>query len=108
MKKKKKKIIKGTAIRPRLSVYRSNRAIFSQIIDDEKGRTIVAASEQEIALKNKKPNTKAERARLVGEILAKKALKKKIKKIVFDRGCYPYHGRVKALAEGARKGGLEF
>lgn len=99
--------IKRRASRPRLSVFRSNRYIYGQIIDDEKGETLVAASDREI----KKPNlkgTKTEIARLVGEKLAKKALKKGIKKVVFDRGPYKYHGRVKALAGGAREGGLVF
>lgn len=103
--------IKGTTKRPRLSVFRSNKAIYAQIIDDEKGKTLVAASERDLNKKTKKPKnkkTKMEKAEMVGEVLAKKALKKKIKTIVFDRGKYPYHGRVKALAEGARKGGLKF
>ena len=97
--------IKGTAKRPRLSVFRSNKAIYAQLIDDEQGKTLVAASEKEIKEKDK---AKAEKARLVGEILAKKAIKKKIKEAVFDKGPYHYHGRVKALAEGAREGGLKF
>ena len=96
--------IKGTKQRPRLSVFRSCRAIYAQIIDDQKGRTLVAASNFKLAVKG----NKTVQARAVGELLAKKALKKKIKKIVFDRGSYRYHGRVKALAEGARKGGLIF
>jgi len=103
--------IKGTTKRPRLSVFRSNKAIYAQIIDDEKGKTLVAASERDLNKKTKKPKnkkTKMEKAEMVGEVLAKKALKKKIKTIVFDRGRHPYHGRVKALAEGARKGGLKF
>ena len=98
--------IKGTAQRPRLTVFRSNQAIYAQIIDDEKGVTLVAASEKDLD-KNKK-GRKTERARWVGEILAQKALKKKIIRVVFDRGYYQYHGRVRALAEGARKGGLKF
>ena len=77
---KKKRKIKGTSARPRLSVYRSNRLIFGQIIDDEKGKTLVAANEQEVTKEIKKPITKIEKARLVGEVLAKKALKKKVKK----------------------------
>lgn len=97
--------IKNTAQRPRLTVFRSNQRIYAQIIDDEQGKTLVAASEKEI---KKKAETKTERAALVGEVLAQKASKKKIKKVVFDRGPYRYHGRVKALAEGARKGGLQF
>lgn len=80
--------------RPRISVFRSNKYIYCQIIDDETGKTLVAAS-------GKQPSQ-------VGRILAQKALKKGIKKVWFDRGRYKYHGRVKALAEEARKGGLKF
>lgn len=92
--------------RLRLSVFRSNRWIYAQIIDDEKGQTLVAAAERELGKETK--GTKTERAGLVGELLAKKALKKGIKKVYFDRGRFKYHGRLKALAEGARKGGLAF
>lgn len=98
---------KGTAKRPRLTVFRSSKAIYAQIIDDEKGETLVAANEKEIKLSSNKA-TKTDRAYEVGKIIAKKALKKKIKTVIFDRGHYQYHGRVKALAEGARKGGLDF
>lgn len=90
--------------RLRLTVFRSNQAIYAQIIDDQKGRTLAAAN----SLKLKTQDTKTKKAFAVGEQLAKKALKKKIKKVTFDRGSYRYHGRVKALAEGARKGGLLF
>ncbi len=100
------KKIKGTMKRPRLSVFRSNKKVYAQLIDDGARKTLVAASEKDIKSKNKL--TKTEKARLVGELLAKKSLKKKIKEVVFDRGPYRYHGRVKALAEGARKGGLKF
>lgn len=89
--------------RPRLAVFRSNKAIYAQIIDDEKGQTLVAASEKDL-----KSGTKTEKAQMVGETLAKKAVKLGIKKVKFDRRGYQYHGRVKALAEGARKGGLLF
>lgn len=106
-KKRKKTKIKGTDQRPRLSVFRSNKRIYAQIINDEAAKTLVSVSEKEIEKKESKA-TKTAKAKLVGETLAKKALKKKIKKVVFDRGLYRYHGRVKALAEGARKGGLEF
>lgn len=94
--------IKGTAQRPRLSVFRSNKRIYAQLIDDEAGKTLVAERERELG-----KGTKTERAGLVGEKLAQKAIKKGIKTVVFDRGPYRYHGRVKALAEGARKGGLK-
>src|SRR3989344_27990 len=108
--RKKKSIrakIFGTKMRPRLSVYRSNRYIYAQIINDEQGATLVAISTKEKEEGSKK-DTKLEVAEAVGQQLAKKALKKKIKKIAFDRNGYKYHGRVKSLAEGARKGGLKF
>ncbi len=94
----------GTKERPRLSVFRSNKYIYAQLIDDESQKTLVSASSSEV----KEKKLKMEVAELVGEALAKKALKKKIKKAVFDRSGYRYHGRVAKLAEGARKGGLEF
>ena len=90
---------------PRLNIYRSNRYIYAQIIDDIKGKTLFAASEKEI---KSKTTTKTQNAKLVGEMIAKKAKTKKINKIRFDRGAYKYHGRIKALAEAARKGGLKF
>lgn len=88
----------------RLSVFRSNKYIYGQIIDDEKGKTLVAVSD----LSNLGDLSKNDRAREVGKMLAEKALKKGIKKVYFDRGKFKYHGRVKALAEGAKEGGLEF
>ena len=97
--------VKGTSKRPRLSVYRSNRYIFAQLIDDEKGTTLVSVSEKEG--KTKTTSKKMEKAGQVGEKLAEKALKMKIKTVVFDKGGYKYHGRVKQVAEGARKGGLK-
>ncbi len=101
--------VKGTSESPRLNVFRSSRHIYAQVIDDTKGNTLVAAStlEAEIApqLDGK---DKTEQARVVGEFVAKRALEKGLKKVVFDRSGYKYHGRVKALAEGAREGGLEF
>lgn len=101
------KKIKGTLTRPRLSVFRSNKAIYAQIIDDEGGKTLVAATSLKLG-KEAQKLTRKERAFKTGQLLAKKALKAKIKKVVFDRRAYKYHGRVKALADGARKGGLEF
>jgi large subunit ribosomal protein L18 len=92
--------------KPRLSVYRSNAHIYAQVIDDANGKTLVGASEKELALKEKK--SKTEVSKELGSLIAKKALGKKIKEVVFDRGSYKYHGRVKALAEGAREGGLKF
>lgn len=97
--------IKGTKDRPRLSVFRSNRSIYAQLIDDENGKTMVAASEKNL---DKIGLSKIERAKVLGIFLAKKALSKKIEKVVFDRGSYAYHGRVSALAKGAREGGLKF
>lgn len=96
-----KKIV-GLAGKPRLAVFRSTQHIYAQIIDDTKNKTLVSASDV------KTKGTKKEKAQSVGEKLAEKAKKLKIKKIVFDRGGYKYHGRIAALAEGARKGGLEF
>lgn len=90
---------------PRLSVFRSNKYIYAQIIDDIKGKTILGISEKEISLKE---SSKTARASELGKILAKKALSKKISEVVFDRGSYKYHGRVKEFAQGAREGGLKF
>lgn len=95
----------GTQDRPRLHVYRSNRFLYAQIIDDSSGKTLVAVSEKQIKSPAK---TKTARAVQVGEAIAKAAKTKKIIKVKFDRGYYKYHGRVKALAQAARKGGLEF
>lgn len=95
----------GTKEKPRLCVFRSHRHIYAQLIDDEKSKTLIGASDLEIK-KGKK--VKIDKAKEVGKLIAEKALGKKIEKIVFDRGGYQYHGRVKALAEGAREGGLKF
>lgn len=93
----------------RLSVFRSNKYIYGQIIDDKKGETLVVANDLTMKqLSNKAIKNKIERAREVGKMLAKKAIEKKIKEIYFDRGRFKYHGRVAALAEGAREGGLKF
>jgi large subunit ribosomal protein L18 len=98
--------IKGTGLIPRLCVFRSNKHIYCQLIDDEKNKTIIIASDIEI--KSKVKSQKSKVAESVGELLAKKAVEKKIEKVVFDRGGYKYHGRIKALADGAKKGGLKF
>lgn len=98
--------VKGSSQKPRLSVFRSNKLIYAQIIDDNKGQTILGMSEKALALKEKV--NKTERSKQLGLSLAKKAITKKIKEVVFDRGSYKYHGRVKAVAEGAREGGLKF
>ena len=97
----------GTSERPRLNVFRSNANITAQIIDDEKGVTLVSVStlEKELNIKN---GGNVEAAKLIGAEIAKRAKKAKIKEVVFDRGGYLYHGRVKALAEAARENGLEF
>lgn len=96
----------GTSVRPRLSVFKSNVHIYAQLINDEDEKTIVQASD--LKLKKTGKMTKTEVAQKVGEDIAKSAVAKKIKKVVFDRNGFNYHGRVKALADGARKGGLEF
>ena len=101
--------IQGTALRPRLSVYRSTGEIYAQLIDDEKGVTLVSASTLDKEVKPQlQGKTKTEQAQLVGEVLAARALKKGLKSVVFDRGGYLYIGRVKALADSARSAGLEF
>ena len=99
--------ISGTKSVPRLNVFRSNNNIFAQIIDDEAGKTLVSASsiDKELKLKN---GGNVEAAVEVGKLIAKRAKKEKIKEVVFDRGGYLYHGRVKALAEAAREAGLDF
>ena len=96
--------VSGTQSRPRLSVFRSNKYIYAQLIDDETGKTLVAASDIGI----KKGQTKVERAKEVGNLIAKSAKTKKIEKVVFDRGGFIYAGRVKSLAEAAREIGLVF
>ncbi len=98
--------ISGTAERPRLCVYRSNSNLYVQIIDDVAGKTLVAASTLDKEVKTKYANKEA--AKELGNLIAKKALDKKIETVVFDRGGYLYHGVVKELAEAAREGGLKF
>ena len=101
--------IKGTIERPRLSVYRSNENIYAQIIDDTTSKTLVSCSTLDRSIKLEIKNGRTcEASEIIGKKLAELSLKKNIKKIVFDRGPYLYHGRVKALADGARAGGLEF
>jgi large subunit ribosomal protein L18 len=97
--------ISGTAARPRLSVFRSNRGVFAQLIDDTKGYTVAAVNWIEPELRKL---TASEQAKKAGELLAERAKAAGVETCVFDRGGYQYHGRVKALAEGAREGGLEF
>jgi large subunit ribosomal protein L18 len=97
--------VSGTSVKPRLSVFRSNTGIYAQIIDDLKGFTIVSASSKEL---DSASGTKTDVSKAVGQKLAEKALGKGISTVVFDRGGYLYHGRVKALADGAREAGLKF
>jgi large subunit ribosomal protein L18 len=99
-----RKKVRGTASRPRLAVYRSNKAIYCQAIDDVAGHTLAAASSLEASVPGNVP--KVEQSRIVGKLLAERMLAKDIATAVYDRGGYLYHGRVKALAEGAREGGL--
>lgn len=104
-----RKKIAGTAQNPRLNVFRSNQNIYAQIIDDVAGNTLVAASSLDASIKEQVSNTSNKQtARLVGALVAKKALEKGIENVVFDRGGYLYHGRVQELAEGAREAGLKF
>jgi large subunit ribosomal protein L18 len=95
----------GSAQRPRISVFRSNRGISAQLIDDASGRTLAAVNWTEADLRSLKPGEQAKRA---GELLAQRAKAAGVETVVFDRGGYQFHGRVKALAEGAREGGLNF
>ena len=97
--------VHGSAERPRISVFRSNRGVFAQLIDDDSGRTIAAVNWTESELRSLKPMEQAKRA---GALLAERAKAAGIEQAVFDRGGYQYHGRVQALAEGAREGGLSF
>lgn len=103
-----RKTVSGTAVRPRLSVYRSLDHMYAQIIDDSKGITIVAASSLDAAFKNAKQKGNIAMAKEIGGLIAKKAVDKGIKQVVFDRSGYLYHGRIKALADAAREAGLEF
>ncbi|MDQ5901228.1 MAG: large subunit ribosomal protein [Patescibacteria group bacterium] len=96
--------IKAVTTLPRLSIFRSNQHMYAQIIDDGAQKTIVGVAEK----KDSKTGTKTERARLLGQALAKLAQDKKVTEVVFDKGRFSYHGRVKAFAEGAREGGLKF
>ncbi len=107
IKKRVRKVVKGTTESPRLSVFRSNKQIYAQIVDDSTGKTLVSASSKVAAIADQKVN-KVEQAKLVGKAIAEKATGAGIKSIRFDRNGYLYHGRVKSLAEGAREGGLQF
>ena len=95
--------ISGTALRPRLCVFKSAKYMYAQLVDDDKAKVLVAISDLKL-----KKGTKTERAMEVGKTIAKEALQKKIEKVVFDRGGFMFHGRIKAVADGAREGGLKF
>jgi large subunit ribosomal protein L18 len=104
-----RKQVLGTAERPRLNVYRSLNHIYAQVIDDTQGSTLAAASTVDREIKDQLAElNKSQQAELVGEVVARRAIEKGITRVVFDRGGYAYHGRVLQLAEGARKGGLDF
>ena len=100
--------VAGIPARPRLNVFRSLKHVYAQLIDDEVGHTLVAASSLELAIRSQTGLKKTQEAAAVGKLLAQRALEKQIKQVVFDRAGYHYHGRVKAVADGAREGGLEF
>jgi large subunit ribosomal protein L18 len=102
-----RKIVSGTSERPRLAVYRSNKEIYAQVIDDVNGKTIVSSSSRDKGFSTEK-GSKSEIATLVGKAVAEKAIKAGVTTISFDRGGNLYHGRIKSLAEGAREGGLKF
>lgn len=109
IRKRIRKKISGTAEWPRVYVFKSNRYVYIQAINDEDGTVLTSASTLEKDFRKKHKNHKnLETSQVLGEILAQRLKEKKIKKIVFDRGIYPYHGRIKALAEGIRKGGITF
>ena len=103
-----RKKLAGVAVRPRLAVFRSLQHIYAQIIDDQAGHTLVAASSLEPASRTDTSGTKSERAERIGRLLAERAREKGVSQVIFDRGGFLYHGRVKSLAEGARAGGLQF
>ena len=104
-----RKVVRGTAQRPRLNVFRSARHIYAQLVDDSVGRTLVSASTLDLAVREQIGDEhKSGQANVVGKVLAQRALSQGVKLAVFDRGGYKYHGRVKALADGARSEGLEF
>ncbi len=107
IRKRIRKKISGSPERPRLSVYRSNKDIYAQIVDDTKGVTLAAASSRDHGIKDQK-GTKSDIAALVGKSVGERALKAGITSISFDRGGYRYHGRIKSLADGAREAGLKF
>ncbi len=108
IKRRIRKVVSGTSQRPRMSVFRSNKGIYVQLIDDHAGNTVLAVSSKEKEIAALKAITKTEQAKQVGKLAALKALEKGITNVVFDRNGYLYHGRVKSLADAAREGGLNF
>lgn len=102
-----RKKVKGTPEKPRLVVFRSNKELYAQLVDDQSGKTLLGVSTLSKELKGQ-TGTKTEKARLVGKLLAEKAIEQKITRVVFDRNGYLFHGRVKALADAAREAGLKF
>ncbi len=109
IRKRIRKKIRGTSERPRVYVFKSNRYVYTQVIDDENGHILVSASTLEKEFKGKNKNFKnTEACQVLGGILAKKLKQKKIERVIFDRGIYPYHGRIKVFVEAMRKGGLVF
>lgn len=108
IKKRIRSRMSGDSTRPRLTVFRSNTEIYAQLIDDASGKTITASSSKEKTLAKEKSKSKLEKAKSVGAAIAKKAVEKGIKEVVFDRNGFLYHGRIKALADGARENGLKF
>lgn len=107
IKRRIRKVVEGTAERPRMSVFRSNKEIYAQLIDDSTGKTLLAVSSRDKDLASLKGN-KVEKAQAVGKAVAEKALAAGISAVAFDRNGYLYHGRVKSIADGAREGGLKF
>lgn len=108
IKRRIRKVVSGTVEKPRMSIYRSNKGIYVQFIDDLAGKTLVAVSSKQKEIAEKKSITKIEQAKLVGKLAAEKAIEKGITNVVYDRNGYLYHGRVKSLADAAREGGLNF
>ena len=102
-----RKVVKGTTEKPRLTVFRSNKEIYAQVIDDLQGKTLVEASSRVKGVAGQKIN-KTDQAKLVGKLIAERAVEAGINEVVFDRNGYLYHGRIKSLAEAAREGGLKF
>jgi len=109
IRKRIRKKIRGTSERPRVYVFKSNRYVYTQVIDDENGHILASSSTLEKEFRGKNKNYKnIEACQVLGGMLAKKLKQKKIERVIFDRGIYPYHGRIKAVAESMRKGGLVF